>query len=93
MKKSEGDFFVVRHYCVNCKPNDRVDISCGGPGVLGFDFYIDVDEDVEKMKKWLENEIKKNDLPLMGILVEEITDDKNPWTKKMMSKCIKEYVL
>lgn len=25
---------------VNCEENDPVDIRCGGPRILGFDFYV-----------------------------------------------------
>lgn len=35
--------------CVDCVKNDPVDISCGGPDYLGFDFYVQKDK-VKEMK-------------------------------------------
>jgi hypothetical protein len=38
-KKVSG--FEAKYYSINCKENDRVDIRCGGPQFLGFDFHMD----------------------------------------------------
>ena len=41
---------------VSCERNDWTDIKCGGPAILGYEFYVSPDEDIEMVK----NEIDGN---------------------------------
>ena len=41
------------HVDISCEENDNTDIRCGGPGTLGFDFYVSPDEDKKELKKFL----------------------------------------
>ena len=38
------DLIKCTKICVNCVPNDPVDIRCGGPNYLGFDFFVREEE-------------------------------------------------
>jgi hypothetical protein len=80
------------HVDIACDRNDPVDVRCGGPAVLGYDFFVSPDEDVEDLKKFLENCIKKYRRPFMGISTSSHKDFpvENLWTREMMEKCIKE---
>ena len=78
------------HISVDCEENDSVDIRCGGPKYLGFDFYVDLDK-VKQMEKFISSCFKKYQRPVISIhnvgesLVETL------WTKEMIEECIKKY--
>lgn len=78
-------------FSVSCEPNDSVDIRCGGPAVLGYDFGVSPDENKEDIKKFLQVTIKKYHQPLNGISVSKQKDFpiKDLWTKERMEECIK----
>lgn len=80
------------HYIVNCEQNDLSDIRCGGPHFLGFDFYVDVEEDEDNMKEWLEKELHKNNKPCISIITSDVKLVKKLWTQEMMTQCIKETI-
>ena len=78
----------MRRIIVDCERNDPIDIRCGGPITLGFDFFVK-DEETDDMISFIREELKKNNRPLMAInhfACGVIT----PWTKEMISQCIKE---
>ena len=80
------------HVDIACDRNDPVDVRCGGPAILGYDFFVSPDEDVEDLKKFLRECITKYHRPFMGISTDSRKDFpiKNLWTRKKMEKCIKE---
>lgn len=88
MAKVAKTFKTIK-YEVNCKPNDSVDIKCGGPVSLGFDFYVDKEKPVEEIVAFIKKELKKNNLPLMSIITREYRFVSKLWTKKDIVKCIK----
>jgi hypothetical protein len=83
--------FKARHYSVDCRRNDPVDIKAGGPAYIGFDFFVDADKNVKKVKEKIEQILKRHKMPLISIgsarecLVETL------WTDKMIEKCIKDH--
>ena len=77
------------HIKVDCEGNDSVDIKCGGPYVLGYDFYVDSDCDMNEMRKFIKSELTKNNQPLMHIIEDGKTIVKKCWTKELISECIK----
>ena len=75
--------------CVNCVPNDPVDIRCGGPNYLGFDFFVR-EEETEQMKKFIVVSLKELGIPLVSISearIVSISKDK-VWDKKRILTCI-----
>jgi len=78
---------------VNCIQNDWADIKCGGPPILGYDFYIDGSKESNKDKyiKFIEKTLKKYNRPLIGISTHEVKDfDKRRlWNEKTIEECIK----
>jgi hypothetical protein len=76
------------HYSVNVKPNDPVDISCGGPRYLGFDFFVDVEEPQEDIALFIRGELKKKGSPCASISHSPAVVEKL-WTLKMISDCIR----
>lgn len=81
------------HIDISVKHNDPVDIRCGGPTVLGFDFYVE--EGIFKGKKitTIERSVRdwlaKEDISHMGVFVREIKPYKI-WNKDAMLKCMRE---
>jgi hypothetical protein len=77
---------------ITCIRNDSVDIRCGGPATLGYEFYVSPDENIDELKKFLEGCIKKYHRPFMGITVKshENFPVEHLWTREKMEKCIKE---
>lgn len=79
------------HIDISCEYNDSVDVKAGGPAMLGYDFYVSSDENIEELKTFLENCIKKYNRPFISILHRKAKDVaiKNIWTREEMEECIK----
>jgi len=77
---------------INCEPNDPVDVRCGGPLTLGFDFVTRSDETPEELEKHLRFILKENHIPCLSISICEAGAwaKCKMWTKKQMEECIKE---
>ena len=74
---------------VDCERNDIVDIKCGGPHILGYDFYVE-DENVNELIEFIKEMLKKYKQPLMRIsTIKNVTCTKT-WDKENIEKCIKE---
>jgi len=81
----------ARQISVNCVPNDPVDVKCGGPHYLGFDFYVDADEDMDTMVEFIKGELKRLNKALDGnILVGDTHLVEKPWTREMITECIEK---
>ena len=72
---------------VDCVPNDPVDIRCGGPVFLGFDFAVKEDETQEMMNLITEC-LNNNDVPLSNIgISSKVSKPANKvWTKETIEK-------
>ena len=83
------DLIKCTKICVNCVPNDPVDIRCGGPNYLGFDFFAKLEE-TEQMKKFIVVSLKELGIPLVSISenrIVNISKDK-VWDKNKILTCI-----
>lgn len=80
---------------VSCERNDPVDIRCGGPAILGYDFFVSTDENIEEIEKFLEECVKNYKRGFMGISHRKVEDFpvKRLWTKERMEACIKNSAL
>ncbi len=77
---------------VDCEKNDPIDINCGGPSYLGFDFNVRIEE-LEELKSFIIEEIKNAGLPLMSMYstnTGNYIEKEKVWTKKRISECIKK---
>lgn len=78
---------------VDCKQNDSVDIRCGGPEYLGFDFYVKK-EKANKMVEYIKSTFNKLKLFYTSIYLEQNTvylkEQEKVWTKKRIYDCIVE---
>lgn len=79
------------HIDVACERNDMADIKCGGPAVLGYDFFVSPDEDIEMVKDEIKKAIKLKRQPFMGIStnVHKNFDVTKLWTLEKIQNCIK----
>lgn len=79
------------HVSIDVKQNDPVDIRCGGPHYLGFDFYIQEGEFKGKTTKGITRSIelwlRKEKFSYVNIRVREIKPHKI-WTKAMIKECL-----
>lgn len=77
--------------CVNCVANDPVDIRCGGPEYLGFDFSVK-EEETDEIKKFIVLTLESLEIPLTKIYVGEKTTltEKDVWTKERIVEEIKK---
>jgi len=85
MKKITG--YEAVHIIVDCEKNDSVDIRCGGPDMLGYDFYVDPDN-VNEMIEFIKKELEKQKQPLLNIQKVEHIFREKLWDKKSISECI-----
>jgi hypothetical protein len=81
------------HIDVSCAINDDADVKCGGAPILGYDFYINPDEDINEMCNFIKKCIKKYKRPFLKIEtdIREEFPVKNLWGKEQIEECIKKY--
>jgi len=91
MKTKTIEVCDAKIYTINCERNDPVDIRCGGPAILGYDFGVSPDENEKEIIEFLKSCIKKHKRPFMSISVSKRKNFpvKHLWTKKKMEECIK----
>ena len=68
---------------VNCVANDPVDIRCGGPNYLGFDFFVE-EEKADDMQKFISSSLESFDIPLVSMYTDgKMTlDAQKVWTQE-----------
>ena len=78
---------------VDCVYNDPVDIRCGGPEILGFDFFVKGNE-TESMIIFIKKALNEANIPLISIGVVEkniFLRENQVWTKeKIVASIFKE---
>ena len=75
---------------VDCKENDRVDVRCGGPLYLGFDFYVNPRYGLEMYKAYIRECFSKHRIPCLSMRCNEVEvkADQQLWTKPALRKAI-----
>ena len=77
---------------VDCKYNDDVDIRCGGPYSLGYDFYVEKSQ-VNEMMDFISNTCKEFNVPILVMYYDKLQEyekEKNAvWTKEKIYNSIK----
>lgn len=78
---------------VDCVPNDPVDIRCGGPEYLGFDFFVR-EEETEILKEFISITLNNFEIPITNIYVSNFLDlsPNEVWNKERIVECIKKEV-
>lgn len=76
---------------VDCQYNDEVDIKCGGPYCLGYDFFIPT-EQVDEMLEYIRETCEELNTPILAMYYDpnqtfEKEEDKL-WTKEKIYECI-----
>ncbi len=70
---------------VDCITNDPVDVRCGGPKVLGYDYFVKY-EDASELVGVITETLEEMALPIMSIRIEDEgklrLSEKELWTKK-----------
>ncbi len=76
---------------VDCTKNDPVDIRCGGPTYLGFDFYVKPEQE-EEMKQFIIMSLRFFKVPIANIYFSGTIEvpEKDVWTKTRIVKAIKK---
>jgi len=79
---------------VDCVGNDPVDIRCGGPLYLGFDFNV-LEKEQDEMKEYIAQTLVKFDVPVTRIYASELVEitEKDIWTKERIAKEIEKEAL
>lgn len=77
--------------CVDCVVNDPVDVRCGGPAYLGFDFYVK-EAQTEEMKKFIALTLENFEVPLCNMYVSGTIDlsEEDVWTKERIIMSIRD---
>ena len=78
------------HLSIDCVENDPVDIRCGGPGFLGFDFFV-LTEKVDEMETFTRMALQECEIPIQGFQRLETIDlpEEKVWTKERIVESIK----
>ena len=82
--------FKCRRISVDSVYNDPVDIRCGGPEYLGFDFFVK-EEEVKEMTVFIADTMNKYGVPLYGMSVVGLPvslSENKVWTKERIESCI-----
>ncbi len=75
---------------VDCVYNDPVDVRCGGPDTLGFDFFVQKEETTH-MKTFIKETLKSFNIPLISIYISTDSIEKEPdsvWDEERITECI-----
>lgn len=74
---------------VNCLANDPVDIRCGGPDYLGFDFYVE-DSKAKEFENFVVLTLECFEIPLENITTSGTfyLKEENVWTKEKIIKAV-----
>ena len=76
---------------VDCQYNDEVDIRCGGPYSLGYDFFVEKSQ-VEEMIDFVKETCEKLGVPILALYYDKLETFKKEqnkvWTKEKIYKCI-----
>ena len=78
---------------VDCVANDPVDIRCGGPAYLGFDFYVKKEE-TEEVKKFIIETLNSFEIPLAAIynrIDTYLAEEGYIWTKERIAEEISNH--
>lgn len=76
---------------VDCAHNDPVDIRCGGPEYLGFDFFVK-QEDVQEMMHYIILLLARLEVPMLSIYEGDSLTVKSEdvWTKERIVEAVKK---
>jgi len=94
MKTVVRELVVARSVSIDTIPNDPVDVRCGGPYYLGFDFKVDADEDVSNLREYLTSVFADCHKPYERISITTTTVDvpkEHIWSREKMRQYITEY--
>ena len=88
---------ICNKIAVDCVHNDPVDIRCGGPYYLGFDFFIKKEE-TDEMINYIIEELNQNNIPIISIYktIQVELEPEHVWTKERIHNCIlkeKDYII
>ena len=76
---------------IDCQENDSVDIRCGGPEYLGYDFFIDC-ENANEMISYIKETCKELNVPILNLYLDQDKiyekDEDKVWTKEKIYACI-----
>lgn len=75
--------------CENCS----VDIRCGGPQFVGYDFCVAYEVPSKEVRSFIEKCLKESNLPCRGITISRSKREvpyKSVWTRKKIAKEIRE---
>lgn len=93
MKEVVRTLVLGRAITIDTEENDPVDIRCGGPRYLGFDFVVDADEDVKDLEKFIKSTFSKFGRSYQRIYINRDTVEvpKNQiWNRENIESCIKK---
>ena len=97
MKTITVELVKTRKITISCYKNDLVDIKCGGPEYLGFDFFVDADISIKKIEKFIINTLKKYNHPILSLHINKNKfrwiEKNNLWTFEKIENCIMNYKL
>lgn len=92
MQEVNETLFVGRQLNIDVTPNDSVDIRCGGPQYLGYDFVVDADLNPQDLKKEIERifyDLHRSYMR-MSISSSTVNVPKNQiWSLEQIFDCIK----
>ena len=92
MQTEKVTLVKVNHFCVDCEKNDEVDINCGGPDYIGYDFFVDYDIEKKDVIALIEKELKKYKQPLLRSIRTHKQQIRisSLWSLDKIKKCIKD---
>lgn len=80
------------HLDILCQNNTSIDINNGGTPILGYDFYIEINQDMEKVKQDIKLFLRKYKRPFISFkeTIEKNCSINKIWTISQIEECIKE---
>ena len=87
----ENKLIKCSRIAVSCVANDPVDIRCGGPEYLGFDFNV-IEKNTEEMKKFITLTLETLEISLAHLYVRGTieVEAKKVWDKNRIVEAIQK---
>lgn len=95
MKEVVRALVVGRKVSIDTEENDPVDIRCGGPQYVGYDFVVDADEDPKEVEKFIKQCFADLHRSYVHLYVSTSTVEvpkENIWDHARMRHCIETVI-
>ena len=91
-KVGRGVLYEAKSVVIDCCQNESVDVRCGGPSFVGYDFLVAAGVPDKEIDAFIRKALEKHDRPCEHVVISRSRQEvlkKNLWTRRRIEKEIK----